>query len=300
MVLRPHYKHDSVRYMILMVTRKHFLLISILSLLLLLQACSSDVQPNIDELESVIASKGVAAHRLKSMSEVPIDSYIEGVTTRVGTDETTGILKVLPDDSYYEALRVVVEEMNYYPKDVLLSDLDNVYFGGRIQTERSQFTAGFFIPNKRDIYLFSMVSDDLNNDALLILAETFHHEFSSILMRKYRFDMIGFMAYNGTDFEYWHDEERILSSTHTGNYTSGPLWDEGLLRYYSQTSPENDYNSYVEMIFTNPKKMSEYCSVNERIENKYEHVKAFYLKISADLQPVFDQVSCGDNTVLVD
>jgi hypothetical protein len=25
-------------------------------------------------------------------------------------------------------------------------------------------------------------------------------------------------------------------------------------------------------------------------------VKAFYLKISADFQPVFDQVSCGENT----
>jgi hypothetical protein len=278
--------------MTLMVMIKQFSFINILSLLLFLQACSSGIQPNIDELESVIASKGVAAHRLISMAEVPIDSYIDGVTTRVGTNETTGILKVLPDVEYCEALSIVVEEMNYYPKDVLLSDLDNVYFGGKIQSDRLQFTAGFFIPNKKDIYLFSMVSDNSNNDALLILAETFHHEFSSILMRKYRFDMIGFMAYNGTDFEYWHDEERILTSTHTGNYTSGPLWGEGLLRYYSQTSPENDYNSYVEMIFTNPKRMSDNCSTNERIKNKYEHVKGFYLKISAGFQPVFDQVSC--------
>jgi hypothetical protein len=282
--------------MILMVMRKHFLLLNILSLLLFLPACSSDIKPNIDELESEIASKGVAAHRLISMAEVPIDSYIDGVTTRVGTDETTGILKVLPDDEYRAALSIVAEEMNYYPKDILLSDLDNVYFGGRIQTERSQFTAGFFIPSKKDIYLFSMLSDYSANETLLILAETFHHEFSSILMRNYRFDMIGFMAYNGTDFEYWHDEERILTSTHTGNYTSGPLWDEGLLRYYSQTSPENDYNIYVEMMFSNPERMSDYCSTNERIKNKYEHVKAFYLKISPDFQSVFDQISCGDHT----
>lgn len=276
-----------------MVMRKRFSLINFLSLLLFLQACSSGIQPNIDKLESVIASKGVAAHRLKSMAEVPIDSYIDGVTTRVGTDETTGILKVLPDDEYREALSIVAEEMNYYPIEILLSDLDNVYFGGRIQTERSQFTAGFFIPSKKDIYLFSMLSDYSGSEALLILAETFHHELSSILMRNYRFDMIGFMAYNGTDFEYWHDEERILTSTHTGNYTSGPLWDEGLLRYYSQTSPENDYNSYVEMIFTNPKRMSDNCSANERIKNKFLHVKDFYLNISPDFKSAFDQVNCA-------
>lgn len=279
--------------MALMVMRKRFSLINFLSLLLFLQACSSGIQPNIDKLESVIASKGVVAHRLRSMGEVPIDSYIEGVTTRLGTDETTDVLKMLPDDNYHQALSIIVEEMNDYPENILLSDLDNVYLGGKIQTDRSQFTAGFFIPNKKDIYLFSMVSDNADNDALLILAETFHHEFSSILMRNYRFDMIGFMSYNGTDFEYWHDEERILTSTHTGNYTSGPLWDEGLLRYYSQTSPENDYNSYVEMIFTNPKRMSDNCSANERIKNKFLHVKDFYLNISPDFKSAFDQVNCA-------
>mgnify|MGYP005990000343 CR=1 FL=1 len=278
--------------MALMVMRKQFSFIKFLCLLLFLQACSSAIQPNIDQLESVIASKGVVAHRLKSMAEVPIDSYIDGVTTRLGTDETTGILKVLPDEEYRDALSIVAKEMNYYPKEILLSDLDNVYFGGKIQTARSQFTAGFFIPNKKDIYLFSMLSDNSNDDALLILAETFHHELSSILMRSYRFDMIGFMAYNGTDFEYWHDEERILTSNHTSNYTSGLLWDEGLLRYYSQTSPENDYNSYVEMIFTNPKLMSDNCSANERIKNKFVHVMSFYLKISPDFQPVFDRINC--------
>jgi hypothetical protein len=39
--------------------------------------------------------------------------------------------------------------------------------------------------------------------------------------------------------------------------------------------------------------MSSFCSAYKRIEHKYEHVKAFYLKVSADFQPVFDRVRCG-------
>ena len=74
------------------------------------------------------------------------------------------------------------------------------------------------------------------------------------------------IASNGTDFEYWFDQAKILDSTHIGYYA--------------------------EIVFSEPKIMSEYCSTYKRIEKKYEHMKAFYLKISSDFQPVFDQVSC--------
>ena len=104
---------------------KQFLFIKILSSLLLLQACSSDIQPNIDRLESVIASKGVVAHRLISMNEVPIDSYVEGVTTKTGTAETIGILKVLSDYNYLGSLEVIDEAFSQYP--ALLCKLTAAY-----------------------------------------------------------------------------------------------------------------------------------------------------------------------------
>lgn len=48
-----------------------------------------------------------------------------------------------------------------------------------------------------------LVADALNIDRDSDVRHTFHHEFSSILKRKYQFDMIDFMAHNGTGFEYF-------------------------------------------------------------------------------------------------
>lgn len=254
--------------------------------------CSNDYSKNISDLELSIKSLGVSVHRLTSMKDVPVDSYIAGKTVKLGTNSVDGILKGLSDERYLNTLHVIDSSMGLYPKDILHSDLDAVNVGGQIQTEREQFTSGFFQPTSQDIYLFPLVADALNIDRDSDVRHTFHHEFSSILMRKYRFDMIGFMASNGTDFEYWFDQAEIMNSTHVGYYADSNLLEQGLLTYYSQTSPENDYNTYAEILFSEPARMSEYCSTHKRIESKYEHVKAFYLKISADFQPVFDQVSC--------
>jgi len=227
------------------------------------------------------------------MKDVPVDSYIAGKTVKLGTNSVDGILKGLSDERYLATLSIIDSSMGLYPKDVLLSDLDAVNVGGQIQTEREQFTSGFFQPTSQHIYLFPLVADALNLDRDSDVRHTFHHEFSSILMRKYRFDMIGFMAYNGTDFEYWFDQAKILDSSHNGYYADAKLLEQGLLTYYSQTSPENDYNTYAEIVFSDPKIMSEYCTAYKRIARKYEHVKAFYLKVSPDFQPVFDQIVCG-------
>ena len=255
--------------------------------------CSNDYSKNISDLELSIKSLGVSVYRLTSMKDVPVDSYIAGKTVKLGTNSVDGILKGLSDERYLATLSIIDSSMGLYPKDVLLSDLDAVNVGGQIQTEREQFTSGFFQPTSQDIYLFPLVADALNLDRDSDVRHTFHHEFSSILMRKYRFDMIGFMAYNGTDFEYWFDQAKILDSSHNGYYADAKLLEQGLLTYYSQTSPENDYNTYAEIVFSDPKIMSEYCTAYKRIARKYEHVKAFYLKVSPDFQPVFDQIVCG-------
>jgi hypothetical protein len=261
----------------------------------LLQACNGDTQAGIAKLEMIIKSKGISIHRLQSMDEVPIDGYVKGVTTRVGSSETNGVLKLLSDDNYLGSLEVIDEAISQYPADILSSALDSIYIGGKIQTDREQFTSGFIWPQKQDIYLFSTVQNDDSRSNSKEIMGTFHHEISSILMRKYRFDMIGFMSYNGAELEYWHDQARILENTSLPYYASEGLLNAGLLTHYSQTSPENDYNMYVEVAFIDPVRMSEFCSANERVERKYEHVKAFYLKISPDFHPVFNQIVCGDN-----
>jgi hypothetical protein len=167
---------------------------------------------------------------------------------------------------------------------------------GQILSDEDKYTAGFYYPSTQNIYLFPLVFDMPSFEDGTTIRSTIHHEISSILLRKYKFDMIGFMALNGFEIEYWHDEYYLLKNPSSSYYASDFLLHQGILTHYAQTSPENDYNGYVEVAFAYPEIMSRFCSSYERIKLKYEFIKKFYLKISPDFQPVFDQGSC-DNAV---
>ena len=258
--------------------------------------CSNDYSKSISELELSIKSFGVSVHRLTSMDDVPVDniSYVnKGLIEAV---PVKGTLIKITDQRYYHFLGLLKSELVKYPDNILRTDVDNIFVAGQILSDEDKYTAGFYYPGTQNIYLFPFVFDMPSFEDGTTIRSTIHHEISSILLRKYRFDMIGFMAHNGFEIEYWNDEDYLLKNPPPSYYASDALLTEGLLTHYAQTSPENDYNSYVEVAFAYPEIMSRFCSSYERIKLKYEFIKKFYLKISPDFQPVFDQVSC-DNAV---
>jgi len=263
---------------------------------LFLQACQFNLSEDIQKLEQSIEFKGTNVVRLDNVMDIPVDNNeLVGGRSAIANP---GTLKLLTDKRYLSFLKKLSQEIEKYPNDVLNTDLDSIFIGGQILGTNEQYFSGFYQPNSLNIYLFPLVFDMPNFDDATTIRSTIHHEISSILLRKYRFDMIGLMAYNGFEIEYWHDEDKLLSNPPASYYASDALLTEGLLTHYSQTSPENDYNTYVEVAFAYPEIMSEYCSRYDRVKLKYEFIKMFYLKISPDFQPVFDKISCGENKSL--
>jgi hypothetical protein len=261
-----------------------------------LQACQFNLSNDIINTEKFIISMGVNISRLTSIDEIPVDniSYVNrGLIEAVPVE---GTLIKITDQRYYDFLGLLKSELVKYPDNILRTDVDNIFVAGQILSDEDKYTAGFYYPGTQNIYLFPFVFDMPSFEDGTTIRSTIHHEISSILLRKYRFDMIGFMAYNGFEIEYWNDEDYLLANPPPSYYASDALLTEGLLTHYAQTSPENDYNGYVEVAFAYPEIMSRFCSSYERIKLKYEFIKKFYLKISADFQPVFDQVRC-DNAV---
>jgi hypothetical protein len=271
----------------------------ILTLLVLscsLQACQFNLTNDIVNAENFITSMGVNISRLTSIDEIPVDniSYVNrGLIEAV---PVKGTLIKITDQRYYDFLGLLNSELVKYPDNILRTDVDNIFVAGQILSDEDKYTAGFYYPGTQNIYLFPFVFDMPSFEDGTTIRSTIHHEISSILLRKYRFDMIGFMAYNGFEIEYWNDEDYLLENPPPSYYASDALLTEGLLTHYAQTSPENDYNGYVEVAFAYPEIMSKYCTRYDRIKLKYEFIKEFYLKISPDFQPVFDQVRC-DNAV---
>jgi len=254
--------------------------------------CSNDYSNNISDLELSIKSLGVSVHRLTRIDEIPVDniSYVNrGLIEAV---PVKGTLIKITDQRYYDFLGLLKSELVKYPDNVLRTDVDNIFVAGQILSDEDKYTAGFYYPGTQNIYLFPFVFDMPSFEDGTTIRSTIHHEISSILLRKYRFDMIGFMAYNGFEIEYWNDEDYLLKNSPPSYYASDALLTEGLLTHYAQTSPENDYNGYVEMAFAYPEIMSRFCSRYDRIKLKYEFIKKFYLNISPDFQPVFDKITC--------
>jgi hypothetical protein len=256
--------------------------------------CSNDYIKNISDLELSIKSLGVSVHRLTSIDEIPVDniSYVnKGLIEAV---PVKGTLIKITDQRYYDFLGLLKSEVVKYPDNILRTDVDTIFVAGQILSDKERNTSGFFYSASQNIYLFPLVFDTPGFEDDTSIHGTIHHEISSILLRKYRFDMIGFMAFNGSELEYWHDEGKMLEVQVPSYYATDFLLNEGILTHYAQTSPENDYNGYVEVAFAYPEIMSKYCTRYDRIKLKYEFIKKFYLKISADFQPVFDQVRCDD------
>ena len=245
-----------------------------------LQACQFNLNEDIQKLEQSIEFKGTNVVRLDNVMDIPVDNN-ELVGGRSAISNP-GTLKLLTDKRYLSFLKKLSQEIEKYPNDVLKNDLDKIFIGGQILNTNEQYFSGFYHPGSQNIYLFPLVFDMPNFEDATTIRSTIHHEISSILLRKYRFDMIGFMAYNGFEIEYWNDEDYLLNNPPPSYYASDALLTEGLLTHYAQTSPENDYNGYVEVAFAYPEIMSKYCSRYDRIKLKYEFIKKFYLNISPD------------------
>ena len=261
-----------------------------------LQACQLNLNKDIQTLEQSIESKGTNVVRLDNVMEIPDGKVSYDERSLIAAKLDKGFLLEINDQRYYEFLNLLKAELVKYPSDILVNDVDTIFVAGQILSDKERNTSGFFYSASQNIYLFPLVFDTPGFEDDTSIHGTIHHEISSILLRKYRFDMIGFMAFNGSELEYWHDEGKMLEVQVPSYYATDFLLNEGILTHYAQTSPENDYNGYVEVAFAYPEIMSKYCSRYERIKLKYEFIKKFYLKISPDFQPVFDQVSC-DNAV---
>jgi hypothetical protein len=257
-----------------------------------LQACQSNYENEIISSESSIVSMGVNVIRIISIDDSLDDKISPDEKSLIAEKFDKATLLEINDQRYYEFLNLLKAELVKYPANILMNDLDTIFITGQILSDKERNTSGFFYSASQNIYLFPLVFDTPGFEDDTSIHGTIHHEISSILLRKYRFDMIGFMAFNGSELEYWHDEGKMLEVQVPSYYATDFLLNEGILTHYAQTSPENDYNGYVEVAFAYPEIMSRFCSSYDRVKLKYEFIKKFYLKISPDFQPVFDQVSC--------
>ncbi len=184
---------------------------------------------------------------------------------------------------------LLMNAFNKYPIHVIKKNLKAIHFSSKIQEGELEY-GGTYDPFRKVIYL---IDDGRLSDDNAIY--TFHHEFSSLLLKGYSFYVNPWSDNNPQGFKYLYDkyktwerlkEVQLSHKEDTDNYV------KGFINTYGQTNFENDFNEYSAMIFTYPQKFKEIMNQYPRVKKKFLVWLEFYQRID----PIFTEAYLFGNT----
>lgn len=184
---------------------------------------------------------------------------------------------------------ILAQEMLKYPKSVIQDGLKAVYLYHRIRLFDVSFAGTV---SQRSIFLATGPLNRLAEEQFF--RESFHHEFSSLLLHQHDFPWEEWMKAIPKGFRYLSETEEALNkeleAIEAGWTEERPkhLLEQGILHAYGRTNPENDFNLYAELLMTRPEMIQEWSSEYPRIRAKCELVVRFYLS----LDPSWDLPQC--------
>lgn len=131
----------------------------------------------------------------------------------------------------------------------------------------------------------------LTNDGIALgytdkyLEQTFHHEFSSILLRNYfsQFDTTAWKAANLSPFNYNDPEDGVgaIRNNASSQELDTLICKRGMLTQYALSSIENDVNTFAQNMFCPSPGFWKIVDTFPRIRKKTSLLIAFYGKINA-------------------
>ena len=187
-------------------------------------------------------------------------------------------------DNLQRLINLLPNELEKYPPEILHNNLTNIIALGELKFFDVSYGGTYL---DKTIYI-TVGSDFAHMKSSMHLSSTFHHEFSSILMFRYKFGEPSWSAVNPVGFAYAKTEEDKLKTLKEATNTEGSkqLYSHGFLAEYNKVSFENDFNMFAEFAFARPDKLTKLSSKYPRIRRKVLLLKEFYLGISKDFEPI--------------
>jgi hypothetical protein len=180
--------------------------------------------------------------------------------------------------------------LSKYPKEVISRNLSDLFLVGILEFSGKRY-GGTYI----DSAIYISTGGFLRNHDSSLLA-LMHAEFSSILLHNYKdnFPFKEWEAVNKPTSRYTGSGFEMLGNAGLYDQTE-ELLDNGFLEGYSQAQLEEDFNIFVDWIFTKPNLLKKLASKYHRIEKKYQLVIKFYKSIDPRIDiPVFDTEALGN------
>jgi hypothetical protein len=177
------------------------------------------------------------------------------------------------DTSEYErSKKMALKALNKYPVDVIKKNLVKICFVHRMEF----FGVSYGGTNSNNVvYLSNRGVKEGYTDEWL--EQTFHHEFSSILWRnfKFLFDEKSWLA-NNDSIHYGKSGKDAIKTGKDSKQFDFELNKRGVLTEYSMASLEEDVNVFSENLFRCTKGFWELGNIHERIKNKTRLIIQFY------------------------
>lgn len=245
-------------------------------------ACSDhDAQSKIitSELKQMY---GLSVIHLADTNQLP-----SSVVFKIKDGEAHVEIDKLKKGQFLSYINILKKALSKYPPDLIKNTLTEVFIGGPY-TENDAVIVGMY--EKSKIYLF--YNHKWGDNTPLFLEQTFHHEFSSILIKKYNFPAFDWLKLNPPDFFYIINPKKIDKYMNSvGSYAATEsMLKDGVVSAYGMVNAENDVNTYAETIFTQPEIMKHYIASYPVIAKKYKMLKHFYLSISPEFEKSFSLI----------
>jgi len=206
----------------------------------------------------------------------------------------TKVVLTTDANDFARFVRTITPAIQRYAPALMRQHLSSVYCLDAL-TLGGSILAGTYDSAQRSVYLVhkrTNASSPLRYSSLI--RQTFHHEFSSLLMKAHGFDEGAWRQAAGLAFRYEQDEDISfrwkLFRGYIDPVEDSVLFNRGLLRHYSETGVENDFNTYAQTIFVQPEVMRPLIAQYPIIARKYQLFKDFYLGIDPGLAPVFTAI----------
>lgn len=187
------------------------------------------------------------------------------------TDEIDAKGVALDEAELNRTLHVIKKALDKYPKDLIIKNLRKIYLLKSIEFYGQEFGG----TNSYDV-VYVANDGEAQGHTDSFIEQTFHQEFSSILLRNYPhiLDSEKWMGING--IPYGAGGVQALKDSGDAMDFEPTLHSQGFLYQYAISSLENDFNSFAENIFCPLKGFHEALLKYPKLKQKYNMVLQFY------------------------
>jgi hypothetical protein len=178
--------------------------------------------------------------------------------------------------------KILDKALSIYSLDNIHKNLKSIYLSKNIIFYNISFGATNFTDS---IYLTSNGIENNYTDSYLI--NLFHHEFSSIFLRNYKFPEDEWNSWNPRNFSYGNGGVDALKNKQDSLQGNEDLYKIGLLSEYSKSAFEEDFNVYSGLILGNPKEFYELYKKYPYIKEKFKIWVKFYNSIDSKINETY-------------